>query len=279
MVTTTEHVLIVNADDFGLAECVNTGIREAHEAGVVTSASLLATGEAFDHAVAIACTHRSLGIGVHLDFVEGRPLTSARTLIDAHTVRFHTLPHLAWRTLLGRIDPVDVRNEALAQIDRVRQTGLQITHVDGHRHAHLLPGIWSPVIDAARQRGIGVVRIPIERLSSSSGLSATLKGLALRAAARVATKSRSGLRTVDNFVGVSLQGRHHFGALLVEIIDALPPGVTELMVHPGHAPATLSALDSYRDQREVELRGLLSALVRDRLHQRDIRLTHFGAIA
>lgn len=280
MATTTDaRVLVVNADDFGMADGVNQGIREAHEAGVVTSASLLATGAAFDHAVGIARAARTLGVGVHLDFVEGRPLTSARSLTDARTGRFHTLPVLARRALMGRVDQGDVRDEALAQIDRIQQTGIRITHVDGHRHAHLLPGMWSAVVDAARRSGIGVVRIPVERVSSFTGVSATMKALALRAAARVSARSPSGMRSADNFVGLSLQGRHPFGALLVRTIDALPPGVTELMVHPGHAPSASSALDSYRDQREAELRALLSAPVRQRLGRGDIRLTHFGALA
>lgn len=276
--TTDQRVLIINADDFGMAEGVNVGIRQAHEAGVVTSASLLATGAAFDHAVAIARAAPSLGVGVHLDFVDGRPLTGARTLVD-DTGRFHTLPQLARRALLGRVDPTAVRDEALAQIGRVRQAGLRITHVDGHRHAHLLPGVWSAVVEAAAQCGIGIVRIPVERLSLSSGVRAALKALALRAAARVTTTSRGTRHDVDNFIGLSLQGRHHFGTLLVQAIDALPPGVTELMVHPGRAASSLGALDSYRDQREVELRALLSAPVRERLRRHDIRLTHFGAIA
>jgi predicted glycoside hydrolase/deacetylase ChbG (UPF0249 family) len=278
--TTDERVLIINADDFGIAEGVNSGIREAHDAGVVTSTSLLANGAAFDHAVAIANgSDRMLGIGVHLDFVQGRPLTSARTLVDDRTGRFQSLSALTRRALLGRVDPHDVMTEAVAQIERVRRTGLAITHVDSHRHAHLLPGVWSAVVDAATSEGIRFVRVPVERHSADAYMGATLKMLALRAAARAAAEVRSPPRHTDNFLGLSLQGRHHFATLLLRALNSLPRGTTELMVHPGHADASLSALDSYRTPREGELRALLSAPIRERLRRGDIRLTHFGTLA
>ena len=278
--TTDERVLIVNADDFGIAEGVNNGIREAHHAGVVTSTSLLANGVAFDHAVAIANgTDRVLGVGVHLDFVQGRPLTSARTLADGKTGHFQSLSTLTRRALLGRVDPHDVMMEAVAQIERVRSAGLAITHVDSHRHAHLLPGVWSAVVDAAASQGIRFVRVPVERRATDANLGAKLKILALRAAARATPDVRPAPRHTDNFIGLSLQGRHHFAILLLRTLDRLPHGTTELMVHPGHADASLSALDSYRTPREAELRALLSAPVRERLRRGDIRLTHFGALA
>jgi predicted glycoside hydrolase/deacetylase ChbG (UPF0249 family) len=278
--TTDERVLIVNADDFGIAEGVNNGIREAHHAGVVTSTSLLANGVAFDHAVAIANgADRVLGIGVHLDFVQGRPLTSARTLVDDRTGHFQSLSALTRRALLGRVDPHDVMTEAVAQIERVRRAGLAITHVDSHRHAHLLPGVWGAVVDAAASTGIRFVRVPVERRSPDANLGATLKMLALRAAARVAASVRPPSCHTDNFIGLSLQGRHHFATLLLRALNSLPRGTTELMVHPGHADASLGALDSYRTPREGELRALLSAPVRERLRRGDIRLTHFGTLA
>jgi predicted glycoside hydrolase/deacetylase ChbG (UPF0249 family) len=245
---------------------------------VVTSTSLLANGVAFDHAVAIAHgVDRVLGIGVHLDFVQGRPLTSPRTLVDK-TGHFQSLPTLARRAMLGRVDPHDVMTEAVAQIERVRRAGLAITHVDSHRHAHLLPGVWGAVVDAAASEGIAFVRVPVERRSADSSLGATLKMLALRAAARFDAKVRPFPRHSHNFIGLSLQGRHHFGMLLLRALNSLPGGTTELMVHPGHADASLSAFDSYRTPREGELRALLSAPVRERLRRGDIRLTHFGAL-
>ena len=278
--TTDERVLIVNADDFGIAEGVNVGIREAHAAGVVTSTSLLANGAAFDHAVAIARgTDRVLGIGVHLDFVQGRPLTPARTLVDASTGRFHPLPALALRAMLGRVDAEDVLAEATAQIERIRQTGLAITHVDGHRHAHLLPTLWSAVVDAAANAAIRVVRVPVERGIVRTDLASVLKMQALRATASVAALARPLPRHPDTFIGLALQGQHHFGVLLLRVLNALPTGTTELMVHPGHADASLGAFDSYRWPREAELRALLSAPIRERLLRGDIRLATFATLA
>ena len=274
--------LIVNADDLGLAEGVNRGILEAHEAGVVTSASLLANGASFGHAVSLVRGAPALGIGVHLDFVAGRPLTTARSLVDARTGHFYSLPVLACRASLGRVDRDDVIAESGAQIERVRNAGIAVTHVDSHRHAHLLPGVWSGVVVAITAANIGRLRMPVERLSwmaDSCALRPAIKIIALRTAATVATRGRPIPMHADQFAGIALQGCRRFAARLLRLLDCLPSGTTELMVHPGHVDPALASLDSYVRPRENELDTLLSAAVRDRLHRGDIRLVNFNALA
>lgn len=68
--------LIVSADDLGLHEDINRGIEQAHNQGIVTSVSLVACGEAFDHAIAVLRSCPNLDVGVHLTLVEERPLSS-----------------------------------------------------------------------------------------------------------------------------------------------------------------------------------------------------------
>jgi predicted glycoside hydrolase/deacetylase ChbG (UPF0249 family) len=75
--------LIVNADDFGISEAVNRGVVEAHERGIVTSASLMAAGPAFDHAVELARRCPRLAVGVHLTLTEQQPLTETPSLLTA----------------------------------------------------------------------------------------------------------------------------------------------------------------------------------------------------
>lgn len=274
--------LVVNADDLGLTEGVNRGIIEAHLAGIVTSTSLLATGHAFDDAIARLAGAPTLGVGVHLDFVAGRPLTAARTLTDSRSGRFHSLASLAMRALLGRVDEREVEAETAAQIECLRKAGVQPTHVDSHRHAHLLPGVWPAVVRAAVSAGVRVVRCPTSPLTHGSGrggMGGAVRTLALRAAARRVSRKDARVVHADHFAGPALQGRRDFASALLRLIDALPSGTTELMVHPGHTDAALAAIDPYVAPRALELRALLSPEVRDRLRARGVSLVSFAALA
>src|SRR5262245_41214934 len=78
--------LIVNADDFGVSEAVNEAVIRAFTTGVLTSCSLMVTGAAFEHAVALAQAHPGLAVGIHLVTVMGRavlPPAEIPTLVDA----------------------------------------------------------------------------------------------------------------------------------------------------------------------------------------------------
>src|ERR1051326_732608 len=89
--------LVVNADDFGLSPGVTDGILEAHAAGVVSSVSVLVNAPGWEHAVAALRGATSLGVGLHLNLTAGDPLSEGRTLVDAHTGRFHGLAGLVTR--------------------------------------------------------------------------------------------------------------------------------------------------------------------------------------
>ena len=282
MTSPRPRLLIINADDFGLTRAVNQGIVEAHEAGCVTSTSLLVNLPGFDDALARLRAAPRLGVGLHLNLTAGSPVAGAAavpTLCDRRTGRFHSLPRLAARAFSGRIASRDVVTECTAQIARLRDAGIAITHVDGHRHVHLLPGVWKPVTATARRAGIPVVRMPFERLRHTFGDSGALaEQLALRFAYRLAGPAPAP-RHVDDFRGSALLGRTRFREGILNIIDSLEPGLTELMVHPGYYDAGIALWDRYTWQREHELRGLVDPAVRERLARRDISLVHFGALA
>jgi predicted glycoside hydrolase/deacetylase ChbG (UPF0249 family) len=149
--------LIVNADDFGISEAVNRGIVEAHERGIVTSTSIMATGAKFEHAVELARLRPSLAVGVHLVLTEHRPLigaSAAASLVRSDGSFEPHLRQLLKRRLRGRVSIAEVRRELDEQIRRVRAAGIAISHLDGHQHVHVLPGImvssWSA--SAARRK-------------------------------------------------------------------------------------------------------------------------------
>ena len=229
------------------------GIIEAHAAGSVTSTSMMANGIDWENAVRLARATRSLGVGVHLNLVQGRPLLRVPSLTDRGTGELYPLGALARRAMAGRIDAGELAAELRAQIERVRGAGIAVTHLDSHRHAHVLPGIFPVVTRVAIECGIRVLRIPREPLHVNAlDAAGTARKLVL-AGALLLSRSRplAPLVTTDHFRGVSLQGGTHFARRLRRALDTLEPGSTELMVHPGHVDEALAAQDPYTAPREV----------------------------
>src|SRR2546430_11718670 len=62
------------------------------------------------------------------------PLTTAPSLTSPRTGRFHSLAALVSRALTGRLDPGHVAAECAAQLARLREAGVRVTHIDSHRH-------------------------------------------------------------------------------------------------------------------------------------------------
>ncbi len=157
--------LIVNADDFGLTEAVNKGIVEAHVRGIVTSTTIMANGRAFDAAVSTSRRVPGLGIGVHLNLTAGEPVAPARnipSLVDRHE-RLHWSPGRLLRALVARkVNLAEIETELRAQITKVFGAGIRPTHLDGHKHVHLLPGVSQIVIRVAQEFSITAIRCPRE---------------------------------------------------------------------------------------------------------------------
>ena len=270
--TRSSRQLIINADDYGLSRGVNTGIIEAAETGVVTSASMIVNLPAFDDAVARARSSHSLSFGLHLNLTTGKPLTAATSLVRSKTGQFYPLPVLMARASLGRVDSSEVARECTAQIDRMIEAGIAPTHLDSHRHIHAHPALWPAVLKAASSRGVSNVRVPTEPLwANTRDWRATLKKTVLLMCARRRTDNAT-----IHFFGVSLQGGSSFAKRLFELIPRLPAGTTELMTHPGYSDAALSDHDDYTWQREEELRVLCSRELRDLLRSCGIELARFG---
>jgi predicted glycoside hydrolase/deacetylase ChbG (UPF0249 family) len=268
--------LVVNADDFGLSLAINRGIIEAYEAGAVTSVSLMPTMPAFDDAVRyLTDTPVIPGVGVHLTLTVGAPLTSAPSLTDPRTGDFHPLPRLVALAITNRVRAADVAAECRAQVRRVRDRGIAITHLDSHHHAHLLPGVWRVVYAVAREEGIAVVRRPAEPLRGTpEARHRIVERLVVRALCANADRAATVRDGVTHFRGEALSGSPSFARSLARTIETLPPGRTELMVHPGYADRALPGNDPYTWQREIELAALLSPSILALLHDGRVTLRH-----
>jgi chitin disaccharide deacetylase len=277
------RLLVINADDLGFAPGVNRGIIEAHDAGTLSSASMMVNTPAFAAAVPLALArHPQLGVGLHLNLVAGRPLTDAPSLVNARTGEFHSLAELARRALTGRVRADDVRRECDAQLRALAAACITPTHLDSHRHAHALPGILPAVAASAHEAGLHWVRRPLDtpvlREPAASAKMLTLHAAWRRALVHVDPAHLPLLARAPHFRGIALQGAPDVEHRLLALLDRLPGGVTELMLHPGHDDATLAAQDPYRQERERELAALVSANVRARLERGDIQLVNFGSL-
>jgi len=270
--------LIINADDFGLSEGINRGIMEAFAAGVLRSTSIMVGMPAFpDAARRAAASGKALGIGLHFTLTAGRPLTRAPSLVTKETGDFLPLPALVRRALLGRVNQREVADECAAQITRAREARLELTHLDGHHHVHVFPGIREAVRRVVHAERIPAIRRPRERLFDVPAWRRRLpERLLIRVLAKDMNPERWQVRMTSHFVGSTLLGASHFEAKLLRVLSWLPEGTTELMVHPGYAPGALPGNDPYTTQREVELRALTSSAVRERLNSGLVRLIHFG---
>jgi chitin disaccharide deacetylase len=223
-----------------------------------------------------------LGVGLHFNLLTGRPLTNAASLVDRATGEFLSLAALARRAALGRVSASDVRSECDAQLAALKKQRIAITHLDSHRHTHALPGILAPVLASARAAGVRVVRRPLDAIVKQPVTSA--KMLLLHAAWRAASANLGDddhelLARSPNFRGIALQGAPDVKARLLALLDALPEGNTEIMLHPGYDDAVLAAQDPYRTEREREIAALTSAEVRERLERGDIRLVRFDQLS
>jgi hopanoid biosynthesis associated protein HpnK len=238
--------LIVNADDFGLTRGVNRGIIHGHREGIVTSATIMANGDAFDEAAELARANRSLGIGVHIVLTGGRavaPREKIGRLADSSGNLPASLSKLIGRISAGLIRRADVQAEMRAQIERVLSAGITPTHLDTHKHAHCNTWVLESLLQVAAEYRISKIRMPFEDLRGAFRLG-RVKGV--RAASRRAFVLLSHLsypafryqthkhhiQAPDQFFGFVATGQLNRDGIL-QIIQDLPDGTSELVSHPG----------------------------------------------
>jgi len=286
--------LIVNADDFGLTSGINRAIGEAHDHGVVTSATLMANSGAFDEAARMAHSRSQLSVGCHVVLLDGEPVLPASrvaTLLQgggrngAHQFR-ESLNDFVVASFRHRLNPGEIEAEAAAQIERMQQAGIQASHFDTHKHAHMFPAVLRPLLRAARARGVPAVRNPFGQvwplpLSSLLRSRQLWKRFAqLNALRNFATGFRReveghGLRTTDGSLGVLVTGVLDL-KLFTVIVDSLPEGTWEFVCHPGYNDAGLEKVRTrLRQSREQELQVLTSFEAREALRRRSIELISY----
>jgi predicted glycoside hydrolase/deacetylase ChbG (UPF0249 family) len=285
--------LIVNADDLGWTEGVNRGIVEAHRQGLVTSTSLLANGRAFDSALCAARANPQLGVGVHLNLSDGPPAANRRDVpgLLNGAGHLHEGPESLLLHIANRSLPLEqIEREWDAQISKVRDSGIQPTHLDGHKHVQMLPGLFEIALRLARKHGIRAIRVAHEESRLRSALSSggeqkasvvfrqgvQARGLKLLARDAREMADRAGMVTADFFCGIAQTGVFTAEGVAY-LLENLPDGTTELMCHPGFADEDLRRTATrLQESRQLELQILTDPSIRKLVATRGIRLISYN---
>jgi chitin disaccharide deacetylase len=259
--------LILNADDFGFTRDVNQGIIEAHRSGILTATTLMANGAAFDDAVALARETPTLDIGCHVVLVEGNSVLNPLRALPA------TVTDLI-RILMRRDLPV--YDEIAAQVRKLRAAGIHPSHIDSHKHTHLLPPVLEAVARVAREFDISWVRRPFDfGIDARAGAMKRTVAFGLRVMRPSFAEALTELRTTDYFTGFQVTGSLN-AARLADTLERLPEGLTEFMCHPGRVgPELRNAVTRLKESRAVELAALLSPEIRTTIERRGIELVNY----
>ena len=162
----TNKKFVLNADDFGMSEAFNTAIREGYEAGILKSTSLVANGDAFNQSIEkVIPSCPDLGVGVHLNIIEGKSLgNNLRELTDANRNFNNSYGQLILKANNPKNKDFmdELEQEFRLQIEKIRDAGVKITHIDSHVHTHAIPPIFNLVCKLAKEYGINQIRTQYE---------------------------------------------------------------------------------------------------------------------
>lgn len=276
---TSERFLVTVADDFGRSSSINRAIAEAHDRGILTAASLMAGGKAFEEAVQIARCRNRLSVGIHVTLCDGRsvlPPSRIPALVGPDR-KFGKGPSAAWlqfsrRGLLPQIDA-----EVQAQFDLLEKAGIQPTHIDSHHHIHMHPLVFEVVCRHASKRGIGFIRFPAESLPVVFRFRSRTRGVmpfiewavfGMIGTYNMRTARKYGLRLSCRAYGLS-RTENVDANYLQEIMGPSGSRINEIFLHP----------DFETESGRQELDALISPAVRHRLASLGIRLAGYGELA
>jgi hopanoid biosynthesis associated protein HpnK len=257
--------LIVTADDFGLHTAVNEAVELGCRDGILTAASLMVAAPAAADAVRRARELPALRVGLHLVLADGYsalPPERIPSLVDPQGrfpnrmfvdgLRFFALPAVRRQ----------LEDEIRAQFDAFVSTGLTLDHVNAHKHFHLHPTVLEMLLRIGREYGLrdglAGVRVPDELLKGASFAAILLSPWLALMKRRLRASS---IAHNDHVFGVDASGRMDEHRLL-QILARLPPGCTEIYLHPATQSGSAIAASMHGYHHAEELAALMSPKVR-----------------
>ena len=277
--------LIISADDFGLSSGVNRAVEQAWREGLLTCASIMPGADAFDEAVRIARRNPGLQVGLHLTLVHGRavlPPDSIPDLVDQSGCFSDNPVASGLRYFIDRGLYCQLKREIEAQIVRVLDAGIPLTHIDGHLNIHLHPTVFMILTEMMPRFGISSFRLSRERLAHNlrfdreRRVGKTVERIIFGSLAKNAQPRLADLkiRYAAEVKGVFNSGRMT-EAYILNIIEDLQDGLTEIYFHPGILPDAeiTRRMPDYRHAEE--LAAITSPAVKDRLKQLKIAVQNY----
>ena len=276
--------LIINADDFGISPQVNEAVEQAQARGVLTSATIITNLADFVDAVAIAKRLPRLGIGVHLNLFNSKPVSDdwrVRSLLDSGGSFRYSPNALAFVSMFSHRIRTAIRIELAAQIQKLIDSGIEPTHLDSHKHIHFFPSIYPIVCSLARQVGIPAIRYCYEpaAVSNVPWPLPTPEGKKVAGQMRLmAWFNRlydKGLSKAEQTLGLS-----HLGRIDTNFFKAVSlyteAQIFEVMTHPSSEDDPADSGKPFKLNRKAELEALCDERTKKYLQEAGIELTHYG---
>jgi hopanoid biosynthesis associated protein HpnK len=271
--------LVTVADDFGRSSSVNLAVANAFDSGILTAASIMAGGDAFEEAVRIALERPGLSVGLHATLCDGRAVLP-HSRIPGLTNRegwFGKSPVAAWLRYSRPGLREQMEMEMDAQFARIENAGIRPSHVDCHHHLHMHPVVLKALCREASRRGVRWVRMPREPLAVILGTRSAGRGIMpFLEWATFGALSPYNMRIIKRrrmSVAGRVYGLSRTGSIdeqyLLNILDQAAVGNAEIFFHPDAATAA----------GRRELAALTAPAVRQRLASLDISLTGYGVLS
>jgi chitin disaccharide deacetylase len=272
------NYLIVTADDFGLHESVNQAVEQASRAGILNAASLMVTAHATKDAVRRARLLPNLCVGLHVVLADGWSTLDAQLIPEIadpsgrmHSDMFRKGVRFFFKPAARRQLEAEIR----AQFAAFARTGLTLDHVNVHKHFHIHPTILSILLEVGRDYGMPAVRVPDEPFWFAARSAGVLPGLTQALLSPWIALMKHRLHRARIFHNDRIFGMAGSGAMdeagLLAILARLPPGVSEIYLHPAtqSGSAITASMSHYRHAEELD--ALSSPRVRAALNAVAVR--------
>jgi len=279
--------LIINADGYGFTRGINRGIEEAVEGGVITSISVNANFDAIEDLPRFVKRFPQISVGVHVNPVVGRPLANPTDIASLVTPEGDFLyKEFARRLMRKEIDLDEMAHELSLQIQRVREMGVNISHLDSHQNQHLYPPYFKVFLKLLHQHQILRMRThahfvlaesPRPRRDALYFYAKNPYRIFTHSLARyeMLVARRQGIKMADRLMSTTHTGDKAVLPRWLQLLRNVPEGWSEVFCHPAYPDDELRRWATYVDQRRTEIDVMTSKETKEEIKRHGIELKSF----